>query len=309
MPSISSNKRRPQFGFNTWNMPVHEQIELAILGESLGYDLIVVGEHAVTPMNYSSEVPAYSDPIAAAKKSMTFDETTLLYDPFTVAAAIFQATSNISVLTGVHLLPLRHPLQSALAVRTLHELSNGRFLLGVAAGWNKEEFDAIGVSFETRGSRLDEAIQVLRAAMRGGPFEYSGDHFQFNPLQVSVAPFEVPIIVGGNGPPALRRAARVGDGYFASGENSIGQLLENRSQVDALRQEYGTESAPFQHWLKVTDFNPEMIDTLTEQGHDQFVLYGGDLWALEPHSFEERCRRLRYVADSLGIEPRSSVDG
>lgn len=308
MENLAWKPKRRQFGFSLWNVPVAQQVELAILGESLGYDLIVIGEHVVTPVSYQSFVPAYSDdPIQAAAKSRTFDETTLLYDLFTVAGAMFQATSRISILTGVHLLGLRNPLLSALGVRTLHELSRGRFMLGVAAGWNKEEFDAVGVPFATRGSRLDEGIEIMKAAMKGGPLEYLGEHFAFDPVQVSAAPFEVPIIVGGNGPPALRRAARVGDGYFASGENSIEQLLENQSKIDTLRAEYGTDARAFQHWLKITDFNPTMIDDLVERGNNRFVLYGGDLWALEPLTFEERCRRLRDVAARLDIQPRSAV--
>ena len=77
----------------------------------------------------------------------------------------------------MYIAPLRHPLITARAAATLHEVSDGRFMLGVGAGWLREEFAALDVPFDERGSRLDEIIQILRLGWRGGPFEFHGTHF------------------------------------------------------------------------------------------------------------------------------------
>ena len=138
------------------------------------------------------------------------DPRTELLDPWVFLGAVAAATKRLRLATGMYIAPLRHPLITARAAATLHEVSDGRFMLGVGAGWLREEFAALDVPFDERGSRLDETIEILRMGWRGGPFEFHGTHFDLGPVQVSPRPMAIPLVLGGNTGPALRRAAVCG---------------------------------------------------------------------------------------------------
>jgi alkanesulfonate monooxygenase SsuD/methylene tetrahydromethanopterin reductase-like flavin-dependent oxidoreductase (luciferase family) len=183
----------------------------------------------------------------------------------------------------------------------LDELSKGRFQLGVGAGWNQAEIEALGGSFADRGSILDETIEILRAAMLGGPFEHHGRHFDFGPVLVSQQPFHVPILFGGHSAPALRRTARLGNGWVSSISNDAGDHVRVARTIDALRDELGTANRPFDHWIKVNTRDRTEIERLQQLGARNFVLYGDQLWGPGEVSFEVRRRRLKEVAEALGI--------
>jgi alkanesulfonate monooxygenase SsuD/methylene tetrahydromethanopterin reductase-like flavin-dependent oxidoreductase (luciferase family) len=117
----------------------------------------------------------------------------------------------------VYIAPARDLFTVAKAVGTAACISHGRVHLGVGVGWCKEEFDATGQDFHTRGRRLDDMIPALRALWGGGWVEYHGPHYDFDALQMNpVPPSPVPIYVGGQSEPALRRAARLADGWIAA---------------------------------------------------------------------------------------------
>ena len=103
-------------------------------------------------------------------------------DPFTTIAAMAAVTTKLRFGTLVYILPLRHPLEVAKAVGTAAVLSNDRVVLGCGAGWIREEYDALGVDFATRGKRYDEMIDVLRKAWSGDMVEHRGAHFDLGSL-------------------------------------------------------------------------------------------------------------------------------
>jgi probable F420-dependent oxidoreductase len=102
---------------------------------------------------------------------------------------------------------------------TLDRLSGGRLLLGVGAGWLREEFDALGTAFAGRGRRLDEAIDVMRSAWADRVVTSAGPAYPHGPVAVEPKPERgsIPIVVGGNSDAAVKRAGRLGDGYFPMG--------------------------------------------------------------------------------------------
>jgi probable F420-dependent oxidoreductase len=230
-----------------------------------------------------------------------YDEDTRLYDLVALTAAVARETSRIAINTGVYLATLRHPLMTARTIATLDELSRGRFQLGVGVGWNQGEIEALGGDFANRGAILDETIDILRIGMRGGPFEFHGRHFDFGPVQVSQRPFNVPILIGGHSAPALRRAARVGDGWTSSISNNPDELVGLTRRIDALREEFGTADRPFRHWIKMNTVDPAEIDRLRGFGINDFILYGEGLWGPGEVPFRTRCERLRKAAQALGI--------
>jgi probable F420-dependent oxidoreductase len=299
-----SHPKRAKFGYTVFNLTIDEQIELAILAERLGFDAAWFGEHIVLPFGVRSvySADADSDPTKAAGLPRSiYDEDTRLYDLIALTAAVARETERISIITGIYLATLRHPLMTARSIATLHELSRGRFQLGVGAGWNRAEIEALGGSYDDRGAILDETVEVLRVAMAGGPFEHHGRHFDFGPVLISQKPFPVPILFGGHSAPALRRAARVGDGWVSSISDNPDELVELTRTIDALREEMGTAGRPFAHWIKVNSRDPAAIERLQRSGVDHFVLYGDQIWGPGDVPFPTRCLRLEQVAQALSI--------
>jgi probable F420-dependent oxidoreductase len=130
-------------------------------------------------------------------------------DPLTALAWLAAKTSRIGLGTGVLILPYRPALPTAKAIATLQELSGGRLRLGVGAGWMEPEFRALGVPRARRGRITDETLEFLLRCFAQDEVEARGQKFLFQPR-----PPRPPIYVGGSGEPALRRAARFGDGWF-----------------------------------------------------------------------------------------------
>jgi probable F420-dependent oxidoreductase len=166
--------------------------------EELGFADVWVSDHLAVPTG-APYPPAYLlEPVVA----------------LTWAAA---ATTRVRLGTSVLVLPYRHPLHLAKELATLDVLSGGRLLLGAAAGWLEAEFDALDVPFADRGARTDEAIDALRACWETRPTSFDGPTVHLRDLQVLPQPGRhIPIWVGGESAPALRRAVERGDGWHGT---------------------------------------------------------------------------------------------
>jgi probable F420-dependent oxidoreductase len=284
-----------------YNMPAPALLALAIAADELGFDSLWLGEHIVLPVGYASEHTTAGDSADHEHvKGPIVSYDTELVDPWVGLGAIAGATQRLRVATGVYILPLRHPLLTARAACTLHEVSGGRFMLGVGSGWLREEFDAFGVPFEGRGRRLDETIDVLRQAWAGGPFEHRGELFSFGPLQVSPSPAAVPLILGGNTPRALRRAARIADGWFSSGTPTFAAARELRDKLCHLRSEFG-RTEPFRCYFRVEGFNPAEIQGYQSEGIDDLVIWADQLWPAG--TLADQRAALARAAAELGLTP------
>ena len=215
-------------------------LDVARAAEDAGFHGILLSDHLFFPEKLASRYPYSPDGRPG------FDATTPFPDPWATIAAMAAVTTRLRFATMVYILPLRHPLEVAKTVGTVALLSGGRVALGCGAGWIREEYDALGVDFATRGRRFDEMIEVLRALWRGGMLEHHGRCFDLPRLAMSPAPpAPIPIWVGGLAPAALRRAARLGDGWIGTGQtpDEAARLL---AELARLRREAGRASAPFE---------------------------------------------------------------
>ncbi|MDT7623032.1 MAG: hypothetical protein QOF99_3933 [Pseudonocardiales bacterium] len=179
--------------------------------EQLGFESVWAGEHVVMP-DYRSRYPYSQD------GKLPQPPRTDVPDPLIWLAFAAGVTSTIRLGTGVVVLPQRNPVVLAKQVASLDVLSRGRLMLGVGVGWMREEADAVGVPFDGRGARTEEFVAAMRALWTGDAASYRGEHVAFERARSYPKPVQpgrrVPVVVGGSGMAAARRAGRIGDGYY-----------------------------------------------------------------------------------------------
>jgi probable F420-dependent oxidoreductase len=188
--------------------------QFVALAEDVGTETLWVAEHMAMPLETKSPYP-YTE--SGVPGFVPFDP---FPDPIEWLTWLAAITTDVKLCPGVIILPQHHPLQLAKRLATLDCLSNGRAMVGVGAGWQREELEAFGVKWSTRGRRMDECIESLRALWADGAATYEGEFVSFCDMASYPKPVQaggVPIIVGGSTDHAARRAGRLGDGYFPVG--------------------------------------------------------------------------------------------
>jgi len=188
--------------------------EFARLAEETGFESIWAVDHAVMCPDYESTYPY--DPSGRSP----FHENVVQPDPLTWLSWAAAHTRRIRLGTGILILPLRNPVVLAKTVASVDALSGGRMMLGIGVGWVREEAEATGTDFTTRGRRCDEYIEAMRALWQEPVSSYKGEFVEFNKVVSQPKPAQpqgVPILVGGHSPAAARRAGRLGDGFYPLG--------------------------------------------------------------------------------------------
>jgi probable F420-dependent oxidoreductase len=239
--------------------------------EDAGIDSVWAVEHVVVPKGYESQYPY--DPSG----KMPGPEDSPIPDPLVWCTYFAAVTTTVKVATGILIVPQRNPLVLAKECATLDQLSGGRFVLGVGAGWLREEFEALGVPFEERGKRLDDHIGALRAAWGKQPASFDGPFTQFEDLYIRPQPAggSVPIVVGGHSQAAARRAGRLGDGFFP-GRSTEEELTPLIATVRSTATDAGRDPAD----IEITTggnaaFAPDPVEALgrlADLGVDRVVI-------------------------------------
>jgi probable F420-dependent oxidoreductase len=176
----------------------------------VGFDSVWCGEHVIWPSRIESSYPYTPDGVMPGE----FD--TPVPDPLIWLAYVAAAAPTLKLGTCVLVLPQRNPVILAKELATLDRLSGGRVELGIGVGWMKEEFNALGVDWARRGARTDEYIEAMQALWAGPEAEFHGQFANFSAVTCSPRPVggAIRIVTGGDSPIAIKRAARVADGYF-----------------------------------------------------------------------------------------------
>jgi probable F420-dependent oxidoreductase len=192
--------------------------------EDIGYDQLDVYDHVVMGYDIDGRTKSFYPaqmPIIEAFMMLSY------------AAAV---TENIGLGTEVLVLPQRQPALVAKQVSSLDTLSDGRVRLGVGIGWQESEYEALGEDFKTRGRRMDEAMELLRAYWREERIEFESEHYPTEAMAMEPKPpqgGDLPIWVGGNTPPAFRRVGKYGDGWLAS---QVSDADFAKRAMDAIRE-------------------------------------------------------------------------
>ena len=208
------------------NPRVHEEATLE--AERLGFESAWLPEHLMFTRRMSrSPHPGEAHP--------PVPPDTPIFDAFAYLAYLAARTERIRLGTHVFNIGLRHPFTTARGVQTVDLLSGGRFEFGIGASWLEEEWIAAQLDFSTRGRRVDEAIEVCRRLWSEETVTHHGEFFSFDEVVFEPKPVQrpgPPILVGGESKAALRRAARLGDGWLGMGhtfETAAGRVGELRA--------------------------------------------------------------------------------
>jgi probable F420-dependent oxidoreductase len=214
------------------NPRVHQ--EATREAERLGYESVWLPEHLVFTRAISrSPHPGEEHP--------PVPPDTPIYDAFAYLGYLAARTERVRLGTHVYNIGLRHPFTAARGAQTVDVLSGGRFEFGIGASWLEEEWRATELDFATRGRRVDEAIEVCQHLFADETVTHHGEFFSFDEVVFEPKPVQrprPPILVGGESKAALRRAARLGDGWlgmghtFESAAAQIKLLTELRTKYD-----------------------------------------------------------------------------
>lgn len=240
--------------------------EAAELADALGYESLWIPEHLVLPVRMAGS------PFAGAEHP-PIPPTTPVFDVFAYLAFLAGRTQRIRLGTHVYNLALRHPFVAARAVSTVDVVSEGRLELGVGAGWLREEWDVTGLDFDSRGARLDEALAICvalwteeRVARRGRFYTFDEVAFEPKPVQRP----HPPVLIGGESPLALRRAARH-DGWIGL-DHTPDSLRAPVDMLRRLRQESAQTERPFSVTVGGRVASRADIDAFALAGVDRLIV-------------------------------------
>jgi probable F420-dependent oxidoreductase len=266
----------PNYGIG----PVRPGLEIMALAcDEAGVGTLHLSDHLAFVDGATSPYPFSPDGVLAG------DAKNNIFESLACSAWALAVTQRVHVGPSVMVLTQRQPLEVAKAAATIDRLSGGRLFLGVGAGWLAEETRALGWTWEDRGARLDEAIDVIRLAWSGSGDGFEGDHFRF-PKGVHSRPLPhqsrpgIPLYVGGMSPAALTRAARKGDGWIAAAyPYEFGGLREQLVFLDEQLAAAGRGRAGFDVILRVLNDEttssadiPEHAVAAARLGVDQVVV-------------------------------------
>lgn len=270
-------------------------IRLAEMLESQGVESLWTVEHVVMARNYDPLYPYSKDGMAPTAPD------TLMPDPLEWHAFVAARTDRILLGTSVVIASQHSAAILAKRVATLDALSGGRLRLGVGIGWQREEYEAVGVPYRDRGRRLDETIEAMRILWRDEWATYHGKHVNFENVHMDTKPFRpegVPILIGGSTDVAARRAGRLGDGWypyvispedFGTGVETIREVAKAAGR-DPRRIEITVWPASFDF---TKTFDLPFVKSYVDRGAERLVVSQGESMTTDIQGQRDFVRRYQ----------------
>jgi len=283
-----------RFGFS---MPIGGDLatpesmgRIAAAGEAIGYDYATFSDHIVIPTDIQARYP-YTDSgeFPAGSRAERHEQLTAM-------AFIAGKTSRLGLVTSVMVVPHRPAVFAAKILSTIDVLSGGRLTVGIGAGWLREEFDALQVpAFAERGLVTDEYIAAFRALWTQDIPSFAGRYVQFDNIDFAPKPVQKPsppIWIGGESGPALRRAAKLGDGWYPIGVNpqhpldSLPRYVAAVARLRRLTGEAGRDPSAVALAYRVQRFGPK-VPALAEDGERRLFSGADDAIIGDLHALAE----------------------
>lgn len=228
-----------KFVLSTSFSTVAHLTKLAPVADESGWEAMSFSDHVVHPEHIHMPYPYTED------GSRRWEAFTDWPDPWVMAGALATITKRLKFTNNIFVLPMRNPFLVAKAISTAAIVSDNRIIPAIGVGWSKDEFALMQQDFHTRGKRADEMLEILQLLWSGEMVEYQGKHYQFDRLEMNPAPSaRIPIWVGGISEAAMRRAARLGDGWVTDLQSSE-DILGCITKINEYRREYGRDHLPF----------------------------------------------------------------
>ena len=261
--------------------------ELAIEAENRGFESLWVAEHSHIPTSRKSPWPGGGD-----LPKMYYDTL----DPFVALAGAAAVTTRIKVATGICLVVQRDPIHTAKQVASIDQLSGGRFLFGIGAGWNEEEMNNHGTQFSGRFGLMRERVEAMQKIWTEDEAEYHGKHVDFDPIFMWPKPVQKPhppIHVGGGFPGAAKRAARYGNGWIPiAGRDD--DLATQIPEFEQLAKDAGRNPAQMEVSVFGVTGNADVVAKYRDAGVDRAV------FGLPPIDREKMLPLLDQLAGFVG---------
>lgn len=288
-----------KFAFHATMCPAEQYLPLCQAAEAAGFDTFTFPDSICYPETGSDVYPYNSDGTREFLDGVPFIE------PFIAIPYLAAQTEKIRFSTSVLKLAIRQPAIVAKQLTSMAMMIGDRFDFGVGISPWPEDFEATQIAWEKRGKRMDEMMEILNGLASGEYFGYDGEIFQMAPIKLTPVPdFHVPLLVGGHAKPALRRAARLGDGWIAAG-GKVDDYRVMIDQINAFRKEYGRDHLPFQ--IQAMSHDSFSVDGLTQLhaiGVTEVIIAFRDVYGKEADdkSVEEKIQMINWYADNL-IKP------
>ncbi len=271
-----------------------EMLAIAPAAEEAGFAGLLLSDHVFVPEDRKSAYPYSESGDPDFPKSASFPEN------FVTIGVLAQRTTRLRFATNVYILPLRHPVEVAKGLGSAAVFSDNRAILGVGAGWMKDEFDVLGRTFEQRGARIEEQVEVRRKLLSGDVVEHDGEYFSFPAMQMQPAPTKpVPIWMGGQNPAALRRAGQIADGWSGSGQ-TYDEAVEILTTIASIRRDAGRADQSFEAIVPfVEEVSEDKRAHLVELGMTATVSYPFPYTIGEDSTLQEKLDYLRRFGDEV----------
>jgi probable F420-dependent oxidoreductase len=273
--------------------PTH-YLPLARATEEAGWTSFIVPDSICYPEISDSKYPYTPD------GDRRFLEDKPFIEPFSLIPAMAAVTARLRFTTFVVKLPIRLPVLVAKSAASVAVLSGNRFGFGVGTSPWIEDFRVCGQDWRSRGKRMDEMITIIRGLTRGGFFEFHGTYYDLPSIKICPVPSApIPILIGGHAEAALRRAARVGDGWMHAGSDDLGQMLRRLME---LRQEYGREQTAFEiHVISLDAYTVEGVHRLEDLGVTDVIVGFRDAYheKKDSMSLQQKIDALRCYANEV----------
>ncbi len=281
-----------RFSFQIGMCDPDHYLPLARAAEAAGFHSLSVSDSICYPKEASSKYPYNKD------GSREFLETVPFIESLIAVASMAAVTERVRFNTFVYKLAVRQAPVVAKQVQGIQALSGNRFDFGIGISPWEEDFAVCGVPWEKRGKRFDEQIAILRGLESGDFFGFDGETLSMPANKMCpVTGVPTPLMIGGHAEPALKRAARLGDGWMCAGAD-LDQLEAYINRINQLREEYGTADKPFQIFTTGQDaFTNEGIAKLESIGVTEVIIGFRNVYEMEEDKpLQEKIAMLNWYA-------------
>lgn len=271
-------------------------LPLARAAEAAGYDGFVVPDSICYPEVSDSKYPYTPD------GDRGFLEDKPFVEPFSLIPAMAAVTERLRFTTFVVKLPVRHPVLVAKQAASVAVMSQDRFLFGVGSSPWPDDYRILDQPWKRRGKRMDEMLEIIRGLTAGGYYEFHGDFYDIESIKISpVSDRPIPILIGGHSDAALKRAARMADGWMHAGGDA-GQLATMLERLGRLRSEYERSELPFEvHVISMDAYSADGIKRLEDLGVTDAIVGFRNAYETGPdrESLDDKVAALGRFAESV----------